>query len=105
MRQLREAQGLSVDGLARVTNCDRSLIAAIESNRLPIPGRHLIAYANALKIGVEELALLWVNQELRKMFAEAGIALLFKVVPADWGEIPHIPPAPGERTPPFNYQR
>lgn len=84
MRQMREAAGLDVKMLSHLVGCEVTIIDAVETNVRPPPGRYLIAWANAINMTVEDIVMLYINQQARRMCLEAGITPLFKVVPASW---------------------
>lgn len=83
MRQHRMIRLLSEADLAQRIGCDVSEVVAVERNLRQIPGRYLVAWANELRLTPEQVVVMYVNQEARRMLLEAGVPVLFSIVPVD----------------------
>lgn len=94
LKQHRMLAQLSVEDLARQVGCDPHLVRRVEMNVNEIPGEFLVAWSNCLGMDANEIILLFVNEKVREMCLDARLALLFKIIPADWeGDLHerHIP--------------
>ena len=83
LRQRRMQFELSPEDLARTIGVDPPVIHRVEQGLWPIPGRHLIPWANALKVSPEEIVYLYLNLNAKKMMTEAGIQGRFKIIAAE----------------------
>jgi len=81
-RQLRQSVGHTNESLARVVGCDVRTVDAVELSIKPIPGKFLVAWADAVRIQPEMLVYLYLNEQAKRMCVEAGVTPLFKLVPA-----------------------
>lgn len=77
LKQLRQAVGYTPEQLAYTVGCPLNVVEAAESNRRPIPGEFVVAYANALKENFELFVSVWLQEEAEKILPKGHPGLSF----------------------------
>lgn len=91
LRQRRCQIGFTPETFAREIGVETPVVTRVEQGLWPIPGEHLIPWANALRVTPEELVYLYLNLNAKKMMEDAGIHGHFKIVAVE-GEVNVVPP-------------
>lgn len=83
LKQSRQLAGLTIAELAYEAGCHEAVIIAAEENRRPVPGEHVIAYANAIGLNFETIVFLWLKQTADKIVPPGHPGLTFQQAPPD----------------------